>query len=328
MKWTNLAIVFFLLEISLFIILDMRVFNLTAVVNQKVEYNKALDSAVDDSVINLVEVDRQRKLVLNKEKAVEQFYQSLYANFGAMGNPSLEKTLKGYVPVILVTDKDGFYLFYFDSYQSGKETYLTQRWSEKQPYAYEISNYIINFTLDTYLTVYDKNTHQLYEGEYKDLEGLFQDTFLAEEETFHIVRRNTIISSIEEKMDKYINNYNNIAKQFGITYQFWLPEIDKTDWYRTIDDISMLVLFQGYPFHFAGTDTYNRYAIGGARIKKSRVYYITEEDGRKLYHRSDCAHISNSANTTAYFTCEECAFEGAYPCAAILNRNEYGGRIP
>lgn len=328
MKWTNLAIVFFLIELSLFIILDMRVYNLTAIINQKVEYNKALDSAIDDSVINLVEVDRQRNLILNKEKAAEQFYQALYANFGIMGNPSLESKLKGYVPVILVTDEDGFYLFYFDTYKSGEETIITQRWSEKQPYAYEISNYIINFTLDTYLTVYDKNTHQLYEGEYKDLEDMFHNTLLAEEETFHIVRRNTIISAIEEKMNEYINKYNNIAKQFGITYQFWLPKIDKTDWYRTIDDISMLVLFQGYPYHFASTDTYNRYAIGGARIKKSRVYYITEESGRKLYHKSDCVHLSNITDITAFFTHEECALEGAYPCSEILNRNVSSDNIP
>jgi uncharacterized protein YeeX (DUF496 family) len=94
MKWTNLAIVFFLLELSLFIILDMRTFNLAAIINQKVEYNKALDSAIDDSVINLVEVDRQRELVLNKEKAVEQFYQALYANFGIMGKSQSGKEIE------------------------------------------------------------------------------------------------------------------------------------------------------------------------------------------------------------------------------------------
>ncbi|WP_313133388.1 hypothetical protein [Anaerocolumna sp.] len=328
MKWTNLAIIFFLLELSLFIILDMRTFNLAAIVNQKVEYNKALDSAIDDSVINLVEVDRQKELVLNKEKVVEQFYQALYANFGIMGNPSLEKKLKEYVPVILVTDEDGFYLYYSDTYDTGEENIITQYWSEKQPYVYEISNYIINFTLNTFLTVYDKNTCEIYEGEYKDLQDMFQNTLLAEEETFHMVRRNAIISAIEVKMNYYINKYNNIAKQFGITYQFWLPEIDKTDWYRTIDDISMLVLFQGYPYRFDSMDTYNRYAIGGARIKKSRVYYISEENGRKFYHKSDCNHLSKSGHTTAFYTREECALEGAYPCSVMINRNESGDTIP
>ena len=319
MKWTNIAILFFLLELSLFIILDMRTLSLTGVINQKIEYNKALDSAIDDGVIELVEVDSQRNLVLNKEIAVEQFYQSLYANFGVMGNDRLEGKMRGYIPVILVTDEDGFYLCYSDIYNLGEETLITQRWNEKQPYAYEISDYIINFTLGTYLTVYNKNTNEIYKGEYRELIGMFQNTLLADEETFHTVRRHTIISTIEENMNYYINKHNNIAYQLGITYQFWLPEIDKTDWYRTIDDISMLVIFQGYPFSSASMDTYNRYAIGGARIRKTRVYYITEESGRKYYHKSDCPHLSNSTYLTAYFTYEECALEGAYPCSKILN---------
>lgn len=319
MKWTNIAVLFCLLEFTLFIILDMRVSNLTAIINQKVEYNKALDSAIDDGVINLVEVDSQRNLVLNKEIAVKQFYQSLYANFRVMGNGRLEGKMKGYIPVILVTDEDGFYLYYSDTYISGGETLLTQRWSEKQPYAYELSNYSINFTLDTYLKVYDKNTHEVFEGEYKELVGMFQNTLLENEETFHTVRRNTIISAIEENMNYYINKHNNIAYQFGITYQFWLPEIDKTDWYRTIDDISMLVIFQGYPYHSASMDTYNRYAVGGSRIRKSKAYYITEESELKYYHKSNCSHLSNNTYTTTYFSREECALEGAYPCSEILN---------
>lgn len=322
MKWTNIAILFFLLELSLFVILDMRTTNLTSVINQKIEYNKELDSAIDDGVMNLVEVDSQRNLILNREIAVKQFYQSLYANFGIMGNERLEGKMRGYVPVILVTDEDGFYLYYSDAYKLEGETLITQRWSEKQPYAYETSNYIINFTLGTYLKVYDKNTHEIYEGEYKELIGMFQKTLLAEEETFHTVRRHIIISTIEENMNYYINKHNNIAYQYGITYQFWLPEIDKTDWYRTIDDISMLVIFQGYPFSSACFDTYNRYAIGGARIKKARVYFITEESGRKYYHKSGCSHLSNSTYTTAYFTYEECSHEGAYPCPKLLNMEE------
>lgn len=317
MKWTNIAILFFLLELSLFTILDMRTSNLTALINQKIEYNKALDSAIDDGVINLVEIDSQRNLVLNKEIAVNQFYQSLYANFGVMGNGRLEGKMRGYIPVILVTDEDGFYLYYSDIYNFGGETLISQRWSEKQPYAYEIGNYIINFTLGIYLTVYDKSTHEVYEGEYKELIGMFQNTLLADEETFHTVRRHTIISTIEENMNYYINKHNDIAYQFGITYRFWLPEIDKTDWYRTIDDISMLVIFQGYPYHVSSIDTYNRYAIGGARIKKSRAYYITEDSERKYYHKSGCYHLSNNNYSTAYFTREECAFEGAYPCSEI-----------
>lgn len=312
MKLTNLAIIFFVIELTLITILDIRINNLSAVSNRRIEYDKELDSAIEDGVMNLVEVDSKRNLVLNKEVAVNQFYESLFANFGVIGNGQAENKLKGYIPVILITDTDGFYINYSDTYVSNGETLLGQKWTEKMPYAYQDGNLIYSFTLGTYVTLYNKSTNAIYEGEYKDLAAQFPESIMTNVETFDTIRRNTIIGAIEQSMNYYINLYNKIASQYGITYQFWLPQIDKTDWYRTIDDISMLVVFQGYPYTPASMDTYNRYALGGARITKSKVYYITEENGLKYYHKAECPHVNISG--IAYYTKEECALEGAYPC--------------
>lgn len=312
MKLTNLAILFFILEISVFAILDIRTNNLTAVTYKDIEYDKALDSAVDDGVIGLMELDSRRNLLLNKDTAVIQFYESLFANFGVIGNKRLENRLKGYIPIILVTDADGFYIYYSDTYLSNGEKLLRERWSEKIPYFHEDDRLIYHFTLGPYITIYEKRSNLIYEGDYHDLRASFPGSILEDDELFDITRRSAIINAIENKMNFYINRYNQIAGQFGITYQFWLPGIDKTDWYRTIDDISLLVIFQGYPYTAAGSDTYNRYSLGGARIKKSRTYYITEENGRKYYHRSNCTHINGQG--LPYYTKEECALEGAFPC--------------
>lgn len=312
MKLTNLAIIFFVIELTLITILDIRINNLSAVSNRRIEYDKELDSAIEDGVMNLVEVDSKRNLVLNKEVAVNQFYESLFANFGVIGNGQAENKLKGYIPVILITDTDGFYINYSDTYVSNGETLLGQKWTEKMPYAYQDGNLIYSFTLGTYVTLYNKSTNAIYEGEYKDLAAQFPESIMTNVETFDTIRRNTIIGAIEQSMNYYINLYNKIASQYGITYQFWLPQIEKTDWYRTIDDISMLVVFQGYPYTPASMDTYNRYALGGARITKSKVYYITEENGLKYYHKAECPHVNISG--IAYYTKEECALEGAYPC--------------
>lgn len=312
MKLTNLAILFFIIELTLITILDIRTNNLTAVNNKKIEYDKSLDSAIDDGANNLVEMDSKRNLVLNKEAATNQFYESLFANFGVIGNGQAEQKLKGYVPVILVTDTDGFYINYSDTNESTGDVLLIQKWTEKMPYAYQDRNLIFKFTLGTYLTIYDTSSRVLYEGEYKDLKTQLPESILADPETYDTIRRNAIIGAIEKSMNFYINQHNRIADHFGITYQFWLPQIDKTDWYRTIDDISMLVVFQGYPYQVAGLDTYNRYSLAGARITKSRIYYITEESGIKYYHRANCPHVSDIGIT--YYTKEECALDGAYPC--------------
>ena len=312
MKLTNLAILFFIIELTLITIMDLRTNNLTAVNNKKIEYEKALDSAIEDGVVDLVEVDSKRKLVLNKETAVNQYYESLFANFGVIGNEQGENRLKGYIPLILVTDTDGFYINYSDTYETNGEVLLGQKWTEKMPYAYQDKSLIYKFTLGTYLTIYDTSAKVIYEGEYRDLKPQLPDSLLANQETFDTIRRNAIIGAIEKCMNYYINQHNRIAEQFGITYQFWLPQIDKTDWYRTIDDISMLVIFQGYPYQAAGRETYNRYSLAGARITKSRIYYITEGNGIKNYHRGDCQPVNTSG--LAYYTKEECALEGAYTC--------------
>ena len=312
MKLTNLAILFFIIELTMITILDLRTNNLTAVSNRRIEYDKELDSAIEDGVANLVEVDSKRNLVLNKDAAASQFYESLSANFGVSGNGQAENRLKGYIPVILITDTDGFYINYSNTYVSNGETLLDQKWTEKIPYAYQDGNLIYRFTLGAYVTLYDKSTNAIYDGEYKDLAAQFPGTIMANDETFDTIRRNAIIGAIEQSMNYYINLHNSIAYQYGITYQFWLPQIDKTDWYRTIDDISMLVIFQGYPYTPASMDTYNRYALGGARITKLKAYYITEENRLKYYHREECPNVNMSG--MAYYTKEECALEGAYPC--------------
>jgi hypothetical protein len=180
------------------------------------------------------------------------------------------------------------------------------------PYAYQDGNLIYSFTLGTYVTLYNKSTNEIYEGEYKDLAAQFPGSIMTNDETYNTIRRNAIIGAIEQSMNYYINLHNRIAYQYGITYQFWLPQIDKTDWYRTIDDISMLVVFQGYSYIPASRDTYNRYALGGARITKSKVYYISEENGLRYYHKAEC--LLANMSSYAYYTKEECALEGAYPC--------------
>lgn len=288
--------------------------HLTAINGKALEYNKALDSSVDDGTMDLVEVDSKRNVVLNKEKAVEQFFVSLYANFGATDDDILQRKLREHIPIILITDQDGFYIYYMDTYEALEDVILEGRWSEKYPYIYEEDNFIYKFTFGDSVTMYDKDTNELLTGNYKELGQLYTGSVMAKEDTFDAVRRTAIIHEIERWMNYYINRYNNIAYQFGITYQFWLPTIDKADWYRSIDDISMFVIFQNYPYYTGSLDTYNRYAFGGARISKSKMYYIKEVNGLNYYHKENCYYIDLNGQENAYFTKEECALEGAFPC--------------
>jgi hypothetical protein len=313
MKLSDLCLVFLVIEILVFSILDIRFQQLGAVAEKTNAYNTALDNAVDDGCFYLVEADSSRKLFTNKEKAVEQFFSSLYANFGVMGQSFQEEQLNRYIPVILVTDRDGFYIYYTAEILSGSEQKLDKRWSEKLYYVYEDDLYVIKFTMGDEIILFEKESMEIWAGDYRDIRALTECSFLKDDDVFERIRRKTITQSISKNMNLYINYYNSIASDFGITYEFWLPEIDRTDWDRTIDDVSLFVLFQGYPYNAAALDTYNRYVFGGARISKSKVFYITGKLGKKYYHRENCEEVLTDKGIP-YYTKEECAKEGAFPC--------------
>lgn len=310
MKLDKITLVFILifLSINLFIRLDTN--EISDISLEKVEYSKALESAVDDGVFNLVEVDKNKSFILTKENAVEQFFISLAANFGVIGNKQQEEMLKLYVPLVLVTDIDGFYIYYSSKISMPTETILIRNWSEKYTFPFEEGNYIYYFTLGKGVKIVDKSTSTVYEGNYDEMD-LLPNSLLGNPERYEQTRRNTIINTIQGKMLYYINNHNHIAQEYGLQYHFWLPEVDTDDFYRTIDDVSMMVIFQGYPYR-KSYETFNRYSFSAARIKKTRKYYITEINNRKYYHREECEDINQEEDV--YYTPEESALQGAFPC--------------
>lgn len=126
---------------------------------------------------------------------------------------------------------------------------------------------------------------------------------------FDRIRRDIVTNEIKEKMSYYIQNNNYIAKEFGISYNFFLPNIKDDDWVRSIDDVSLFVLFQGYPY---GKERFNRYSVAGARVYKEACYYLGNESGKKYYHRYSCSRLSSHNN--AIRDKKECARKGYFSC--------------
>lgn len=316
MKITDLAITFTLIALCLFIQIDIKINNMTAIEYKKVAYNNYLDNAVDDAVLNLIDFDNKKRnsYSLNKQKCINNFYNSLYANFGIISDTNLKETIKRYIPIIMITDNDGFYVYYKEKYNDSTGNRLIKEiWSEKIPYTYEDEKYIYSFSFSTYLRVFDKGCNKYEMGEYEDLKRKYEDSLVFKnQKSFDEIRRLSIISTIEKKMNYYINQYNMIADQFGIKYNFSLPSTAHDEFARTIDNIGMFVVFQGFPYGISTCDTYNRFAFGASRIMKNVMYYVNEINGKLTYHYHSCERILNKNH--AYRTKKECAKVGAYPC--------------
>lgn len=343
MKLYHFVLVFVVIAISVLVITDIQTNDLKAVLHNKEQYDRNLDTAIDDAATVLVQVDMNNKLMVNKDAAMESFLYSLYSSYGVLSDPEAREKLNLYIPVALVTMEDGYYIFYSDTYTSGDGyTYVAKRWSEKFPYYYEDSDFIYGFTLGDIVTLYDKNGlldssgnqsvfqldyHELITKDaYKSFRSKRPNSFLLSEESFEEVRKGRLIALLEEGMAYYTSQHNRIARQYGITYNFSLPAVKEAQWEGYLDDISIFVVFQGYPYGDQVGETYNRFASAGAKISKNRVYYLEQKGWYLLYHKSTCLHLNEDGilfQDTPYYDIETCVKEGAYACPDCIDNGAY-----
>lgn len=343
MKLYHFSIIFVIISLSLIVILDVKINNFIAVVEEKENLDNCFHNAIDDAVVHLVEVEGTTGLKDNRERAVEDFFLSMYASLNIVNNLQKQALIKNYIPVITVTTEDGYYLYYSDEYKgSDNYTYISKRCSEKMPYYYEDDDFIYGFTLTDIITLYDKNglldstkVQQIFTLDYHDIKNseayaTFRsqkpNSFLLDDEQYNLTRKNSIISCIEKSMNYYCNRHNSIARQYGITYNFAMPVIDNSEWIRSIDNPGMIVVFQGYPFGKGLNETYNRFAVAGARIKKNTVYYLEQKDWYYIYHKKGCPELKKEGiifSTEPYYTVLDCVDKGAYACRECIDNGVY-----
>lgn len=313
---------FVFLMITIFIMLFLYDTTMRNNNRTQIQYDNAIDHAVEDGVAHMVEYDSTDTVILNRDAAVNNFFQSAYAALGISDSPSAKVWLDIYTPVILMTDTDGFYVrhcYEVPAADGGIQT--LSGWSEKYTYAKSsISNkYILSFTISDVVQILDTASGSVMEGDYHDLLQMMPDLVqefpcMATDEEFLTAKHTCISDSITGRMEYYINEHNRIANDYGIKYQFFLPHITDYDWERAIDGISMLVVFQGYPYP-SGRGYFNMVTVGGARLAKQPKYYITsEKNGRMIYHDFSCPQVTAAAKEKSYDNTRECAELGAYPC--------------
>jgi len=234
----------------------------------QVQYNLAVDQAVEAAMFDVVESDTQSTLYMNKEEIIDNFLEALFVNLGIEEEPMKKEWCKFYIPYILFVEKDG--ILPFIQRNSQIEGLVSFQDGEKVFYEWEGEcGDVLQVALDDYVKYYDKTRNKRIEGYYKEISASFPNWFRWEVNEFRERKKQLIIELIETCTNECINHQNQIAKQFHIQYQFTLPKIEYEEWYRTIQDISMLVLFQGYPYGNGVTGRFNRVAIGAARIKKA-----------------------------------------------------------
>ncbi|WDV46957.1 hypothetical protein PV797_04465 [Clostridiaceae bacterium M8S5] len=314
MKLTDLAIIFVILAFPFILLLKFKSNDMESLLYKKTILNRVIDTAIEDGTALLVEIGDDKKIRLCKNRAVQSFYNTLFINLGILGDEINQQKIKCYIPVIAIIDYNGIYILSNEEYADIQDNKLIkQTWKAKKTYSKASGDYVVNFTLGKEVTINNTANGKLYKNTYNNLKGVGNISFIDDDTLFEKVRMRTIIETIKRELNYAINNHNDIARQFGISYNFTLPVIKEEDWYNTINDVSMLVFIQGFPMGIRGKK-YNNFALGGAKVVKPVIYYIQTNaiSGIKYYHKGTCE------NLRVYDMPERdkisCAKKGAIPC--------------
>ncbi|NGZ74502.1 hypothetical protein [Saccharibacillus alkalitolerans] len=295
MKITSFSIIFVMIFFPIFRIASMHLDDQDEALRLSGRYNAILKEAVRDAgyVLNdTAEQDYQpgygskKFFRANKERAVDTFYRSLALNFGAEDDPVALGALAGYIPAIAVIDYDGYFIYATESFvDSSGQTRLKAVWSPKKPYAYsDAEGNTIQFTLDSFVKSYDKETATWIQGFREEIASRTTIKLLQNAETFENVRRRAIVNAVQDDLAYAINRHNQYATRYGIDYVFTLPQVSKEDWDNGIDDIGIAVFLQGIP---VGDRSYNNYAFGSGRLVRSKTVYgaVDPVSGIRYYSR-------------------------------------------
>lgn len=320
---------------------DASIGRLRSIENEKREITASLSSATSDAVNNLSKTGSYGAGSINKNEVVSVFFASLYSSLGIISDPYAQRELDNYIPVILLCDVDGYYVYYFEEYKATDGyTYIERRWSEKFPYSFEDEYFIYRFTLTDMVYVYDKNNllkrdEKVIGSKYREFSknaiytnfrNAYRDCLLLNDEKFELIRKSVITDKLEDVMAYYTSRHNLIANRQGITYSYSFPRDKKDEWAEYIGDVGLIVVFQGYPYGPDRNYAYNKTASAGANVIKKHLYYVEEKSWYFLAHRQGCDKLNgnNMVLSETFDTIEDCVKLGAYCCECI----DYGARVP
>ena len=175
MKLQNLAVIFIVIILPISLILSVYTGNLITVANKQADYDSTLLNSTYDSVrayqmntLNNNYESATNSKVRDINASINSFFNSLGTGFASSGLGKQE--LKDYVPAILYTLYDGYYVYgAYDNIAStsggieySKKYNISKKEYGLKPYIYysceyadKVGNYdlIVNYTLDNYITV-------------------------------------------------------------------------------------------------------------------------------------------------------------------------------
>lgn len=130
------------------------------------------------------------------------------------------------------------------------------------------------------------------------------------ESAFNNHRLAIIRKSIETSLNTVISNYRSTT-----LYEYAMPVISDDDWYRILNNVSMVTFMQGMSIAYR---YYNNYAIitnnvNKEVVKAENIYIVAKENGtnNREYHQPGCKELLEGLSSGKF------SIIGAYPTASF-----------
>ncbi|KGA83786.1 hypothetical protein KQ41_07045 [Lysinibacillus fusiformis] len=325
MKLGNFVLLFVAIFFVFMISQQIRFDEVKNVNDQKKTFDTYLTTASQDAITTLSNNANpsfehyylsDKYSAVNKEESYNAFVRTLNRNFEIHDKIS-EDVIAQHIPLFAILEYDGLSINKFQVYKKSGLTYSKRIWMPKIPFTYtDASGNIFRFTLDDYIQVYDQYNDEWFEGFVDEVAKEANVLLLKDKKKLEIIRKRTIVETLQSHFAEVIAEHNKFAMKQGITYTFALPVIDDETWYNSIDDIGIYTFFQGYPY-FKIDKMYNHYAFVGARIKKNERIIGSTQDGRKIFYEENC---NFSYPKEEVFSTKAEAAKAGYSEKSCLNR--------
>ncbi len=339
MRIHHFVLLFCVFAVSAIVITDISISEKRMVTENIRKIDDALEKATVTATKCLGGYMGKNDPTVNREAATKAFFDSMAADFGTADNPVQKKMLEQYTPIIMVSDNEGFWIYYYDTRIINGYSEQVRYWSPKKYYTCrdvpEKTNsrgtgFIIKFTgihsclccdiegiAGTKGAVYKVYTDSLRDssdgteyilGDLHIDKKMNYDSILFDSQRFEEKRKNTIAEMMEQYLTYYCNRYNRYGALTGEKYVFTIPAADSSLYLRAADGASFWAFFQGYPIE--GTDeVFNRFTLSDTQLISADIYMI---DSGGYYHNEYCTKTYEITGVCG--SKRECAENGAFPC--------------
>lgn len=280
MRIQDLAIIFVIIILPISIVLSVYTQNQIQTIKIQTEYDTRLTAATSDAIkafqintINSSTSDLANSKIRDIEASVETFKDSIKSVFGLNGYT--EEQMDGYIPALVYTMYDGFYIYsnynnqnYTGLNQDGENVYgLKPYISYSAHYTTASIDVIITYTLDNYITIQGMINDRYYNESGYLIDGIQYDGTT--------VRYNGIV--IENEL-----LYENLPAINGLDSSKSYPYIrfNGTKYYYDEDNARVFYFLNGKMVeHVQGTEeapneTFNSYHELITNNDFARRYYI------------------------------------------------------